>query len=292
MRLTFVITLMAFGLLVPKTLKAQSTISDRAWELTAAQGLWGVFLPDYELGSAGGSPAFHDDLDDVGYFAELKLVRRFLGTRTSFETSAFFGLADSSSDGALTNISVPNPATGAATPFAGARPRLESDVDHYGVDVTLRDIWRTPIGGLAAGCAFSYMAFDQNFDADYGAVQLMREDLNSDFLGGKAVLGWDGCVRGRPSNLDVMIGYYNLDADYRFIGQAVAGADTQSFSRHSTTIETYFTTRTNVRGFQVGWKIGLMYLSDMPVIRHTPAQRAALETDEALTVSGMIELLL
>jgi len=237
MRLAVNFTFVAIGILFASSLHAQSTISDRPWELTSTKGLWAAFLPDYDLGTAGASTAYHDDLEDVGFFTELKLVRRFLGTRTSFETNAFYAFADSSVDAGVAAISVPNPATGAATPFAGDNRRLDSEVDHYGFDVTLRDTWRTRFGGLSAGCAFSYMAFDQDFDVDYGATNLLQEELNTDFRGGKAVFGWDGCFRGRPSNLDLLIGFYDMDADYRFNGQAVAGADAQEFSENSTTID-------------------------------------------------------
>lgn len=292
MRWAIVTLLLAVSCSSAPTVLGQSTISDRSWELTTGHGLWGVFLPDYELGTTGTGTAYQDDLESVGYFTELKLIRRFLWTRTSFETNVFLGLSESSFDGSVTNVSIPNPLTGAANAFAGDRPRMDSDADQYGFDFTLRDTWRTRFGGLSAGCAFSYMAFDQEFDIDYGATQLMGEELDTDFLGGKAVFGWDGCIFGRPSNLDLLIGYYDMDADYQFIGQTIAGSDAQAFSRNATTIESYFTTRATLRGCQVGMKIGGMYISDMPVIRHTPSQRASIDSDDALTLTGMIEILL
>ncbi|MEM1069938.1 MAG: hypothetical protein AAGG48_02045 [Planctomycetota bacterium] len=292
MRLAILTSLLALGCSLGNLLHAQSTISDRPWELTSSHGVWAAFLPDYELGTAAAGPAFQDDLNNVGYITDLKMVRRFLGTRTSFETNAFYALAGSSFDGSVSNISVPDPATGGANPFAGDRRRLDSHVDHYGFDITLRDTWRTRFGGLSAGCAFSYMAFDQDFDIDYGTTQLMEEELNTDFRGGKAVFGWDGRLHGRPSNFDLLIGFYDMDTEYRFIGQAIAGADSQEFSRNATTIETYFTTRCDIRGCQVGWKIGAMYISDMPVIEHTPTQRASINSDDAVTLSGIVEILL
>ncbi|MDG2223798.1 MAG: hypothetical protein P8L85_20635 [Rubripirellula sp.] len=292
MRLAVVFTLLAFGFVGAPAAFAQSTISDRPWELTSTRGAWGIFLPDYDLGDAGGSSAFRDDMDGVGYYSDFKVVRRFLGTRTSFESNMFFGVARLKSEGATGNITVPNPANGAAESFSGGRTKLKSDVNNYGIDLTLRDTWRTRLGGLSAGCSASYMAFDQKFDADYGATQVLREKLYTDYLGGKAVFGWDGCFKGRASNLDLMIGFFDMDADYRFIGQTVPGSDRQKFSKNATTVESYFTTRTFFRGYQIGWKVGAMYISDMPVIRHTASQPASIETEDAVTFSGLIELLL
>ncbi|MDF1844014.1 MAG: hypothetical protein P1U77_21460 [Rubripirellula sp.] len=292
MRLAAVFTLLAFGLVNAPAVFAQSTISDRPWELTSTRGAWGIFLPDYELGENGSSSAFSDDMDGVGYFSDFKVVRRFLGTRTSFESNMFFGVARLKSESAAGSINVPDPATGSVDSFSGTRTKLKSDVNHYGIDLTLRDTWRTRFGGLSAGCSASYMAFDQKFDADYDSIQVLREKLDTDYLGGKAVFGWDGCFKGRASNLDLMIGYFDMDTDYRFIGQAVSGSDRQKFSKNAATVETYFTTRTFFHGYQIGWKVGAMYISDMPVIRHTASQRASIDTEDAVTFSGLIEILL
>lgn len=292
MRLAVVFTLLAFGFVGSPAIFAQSTISDRPWELTSTRGVWGIFLPDYDLGSSGGGSAFHDDSNGVGYYSDFKVVRRFLGTRTSFESNMFFGLARMKSEGPVRDISVPSPVTGSPSNFVGDRTKLISDVNHYGIDLTLRDTWRTRFGGLSAGCSASYMAFDQKFDADYGDTQVLREKLYTDYRGGKAVFGWDGCFKGRASNLDLMIGLFDMDADYRFIGQTVPGSDRQKFSKTATTIESYFTTRTFFRGYQIGWKVGAMYISDMPVVRHNASQRASIETEDAVTLSGLIEILL
>jgi len=298
MRLKTTFYLLAIGLAMMgvslRPAAAQSTVSDQPWEFTAATGFWGAFLPGYEYGAntTSGGPAFQDDLEDLGTFSELKLVRRFLGTRTSFETKAFYAFAEESWDGSTYDISVPAPSTGAANPFAGSRPRLDSEVDHYGFDVALRDTWRTSMGGLSAGCAFSWLTFDQDFAAAYGGAGLLREQLDSDLRGGKAIFGWDGCFRGRPSMLDFGIGFYDMNVDYRFADAFTPATGAVEFSRDSTTVETNFTTRTNFRGYQVGLRMGAMYISDLPVIRHEELAPATLDTDDAVTLTGMVEILL
>jgi hypothetical protein len=293
MRRTIIHALMSASLLITSFVSAQSTISDRELELTSGGGMWTALLPAYELGTnTNGSPAFRDNLDDVGFFGQLKAVRRFLGTRTSFETKTYYAFAESISTTDVIDVDVPNPATGANNLWTGGRTHLRSRIQHYGIDVALRDTWRTRFGGLSAGAAFSYMAFDQNFDVDYGADQLLVEDLDTDFLGGKAIFGWDGCVRSQPSNLDLAIGIYDMDVDYRLLGQSISGFATNELTEYVVTVEPSFTTHTMFRGFRVSWTVGVMYISDMPTIVHAPGSDATLDTDDALTLNTMFEILL
>lgn len=268
------------SLLVTSFVSAQSTISDRELELISSMGMWTVLLPAYELGTnTNGSPAFRDNLDDVGFIGQLKAVRRFLGTRTSFETKTYYAFAESTSTTDVIDVDVPHPATGASNPWTGGRTHLRSQIQHYGIDVALRDTWRTRFGGLSAGAAFSYMAFDQNFDVDYGADQLLVEDLDSDFLGGKAIFGWDGCFRSRPTILDLAIGIYDMDVDYRLLGQSMTGFATNELSKTAVTVEPSFTTHTMFRGYQLGWTMGAMYISDMSTIVHAAgAPRRSIQT--------------
>lgn len=271
------------GILMP-TASGQSTISDKPFELIYGGGLWGVLLPSYQLGTdAGGASAFQDDGDTLGARWELTAIRRFLGTRTSFETSIFYGLAEQDRDGTIADITtLPNPATGINAPQAAGPTRLESDLDHYGTDVLLRDTWRTAWGGLSAGAAFSYLAFDQEFDVSGSGGRLLREDLDSDLLGGKAVVGWDGCLFGRRSKLDLAVGYFDLDVDYRFLGtQAVPGTAIGGLDDTATTFEADFTTYMTFWGFETGLNFAFMYISDLPQIVHAPSVPASLTTDEA-----------
>ena len=281
------------GLCAGSTVRAQSTISDLPWELTSSKGVWGALLPAYELGTnSNGGTAFRDNLDDVGYYGDLKLVRRFLGTRTSFETDGFFAFAESVSKTGIVGVDVPNPSTGASNMLSGNRTHLKSKVDHYGFDIALRDTWRTRYGGLSAGAAFSYMAFDQKFDVNYGPSDLLREKLNTDFRGGKGFVGWDGCLFDRATNLDFAVGIYDMDTDYKFFGQSIGGTLFQELSKTTTTFETTFTTRDTFRGHQLGLTFGVTYLSDLPTIQHNTGTAATLDTDSAVMLTILLELLL
>ena len=280
-------------LLVSGVAQGQSTITDRPFDLVAGSGLWGAFLPDYELGTdAGGGTAFRDSLDDLGYYGDLKAIRRFLGTRTSFEARGFYGHSESSSTASASSVTVTNPMDGSAVLLSGGAARFDGETDHYGYDVGLRDTWRTRFGGLSGGCMFSYMAFDQTFGLGYGGSSLMREELNSDFIGGKGVFGWDGMFCGRPSTLDLAIGFYQLTADYRFQGDAVTGSLTSDIHETPVTLEAVFSNYHRIHSLQLGATFGVTYLGKMPVIEHTDGSRASIGTDDALLVRLMVEILL
>lgn len=277
-----------FSCFIVVAASAQSTISDDPFELSYGSGSWGVLMPSYSYGTdAGGSPAFQDDGDTFGARWQLSAVRRFLGTRTSFETNAFFGWAEANSSG-LGGGNLPDPATGAPIPLAAGSTHLESGLNHYGVDVALRDTWRTRFGGLSAGAGFSYMAFDQDFELELNDVRLVKEELDSDYVGGKAFVGWDGCFAGRRSKLDLTAGYYDLSTDYTNNGTALPNALPEDFA---TTADVEFTTYFSLRGFDTGLTIGAMYISDMPQIIHA-AGPASLTTDDAVFIRAMLQIVL
>src|SRR6056297_2887112 len=97
-----------------QSVSAQSTISDDPFEVTFGYGPMGLLLPSYQTGRkiAGGS-AFRDDGDTLGVMGDLKAVRRFLGTRTSFETRGFYGLALANSTNNPADINANSPIDGA-----------------------------------------------------------------------------------------------------------------------------------------------------------------------------------
>jgi hypothetical protein len=282
-----------FGLFVASPLWGQSTISDRPVEFRVSNGLWGALLPAYQLGTnANAAPAFRDSLDNVGYIGDLQLLRRFLGTRTSFETRGFFAFSESTSKTGLIDIDVPNPASGASNLLTGGRTHLKSKANHYGIDVALRDTWRTQLGGLSGGFAFSYMEFDQKFDADYGTTDLLREKLNTTLLGGKGFVGWDGRIFNCPTNIDLLFGVYNMDADYRFGGQAIAGSLRDDLRKTTATMESTFTTYHDFRRYQFGFHFGFKYFMDMPSIKRAAGSPATPDPEKAFTLRGMIQILL
>ncbi|MDA9934806.1 hypothetical protein N9B88_03460 [Rubripirellula sp.] len=267
----------------------QSTISNRPLELSTGQGLWGAWLPKYARGETlndGGGIV--DDMALAGYHGDLKLVRRFLGTRTSFESRVFYATAESTASGANV-LRLPSLVSGTPEIVSNVDNswRLKSGVENYGFDLSLRDTWVTRFGGLSAGCAFSYIAFDQTFNSTIDNSPLLREELDADYRGGKAFVGWDGCFRGNPANLDLLVGFYDMNADYD------AGSTLQrEMTKNVTTIEANFTTRRDFREIQVGATLGLMYLTDMPMIEHNVNAPVSIGTDDAFTLKFLFEILL
>jgi len=267
----------------------QSTISNRPLELSTGQGLWGAWLPKYAWGETLNNGAgIVDDMDLAGYHGDLKLVRRFLGTRTSFESRVFYATAESTASGANVSL-LPSLTSGApqSVGSVGSTWRLKSDVENYGFDLALRDTWVTRFGGLSAGCAFSYIAFDQTFNSSIDNSPLLREELDADYRGGKAFVGWDGCFRGNPANLDLLVGFYDMNADYD-----ADGTIQSEMTKNVTTIEANFTTRRDFRDIQVGSTLGLMYLTDMPMIEHNVNAPVSIGTADGLTLKFLFEILL
>ena len=274
------------------TTEAQSVVAPRNLDITFGKAFWGTLLPGYELGSdATGDFGVQDDLDSPGVIWEWKGVKRFLDTRTSVEFRGFYGTSWSNQLGNDASVNLPNPISGANIARSGGRSHLSSDLDHYGFDFTMRDTWRTRFGGLSAGMTFSYMAFDQDFDIKYNRVALFSETLDSDFLGGKAVVGWEGSVLGRATTLDLMFGYYDLDVTYEFVGGTVGGSLVEELADHSATIEAKWTTWVPINQWYVGFSLGAMYISDMPKIVHNSGAPVSLITESAGTVSAGIEVL-
>ena len=288
MNRVYIPILLIVGLVVAEV-HGQSTISNSPLEISTGQGLWGAFLPAYELGVD--SNAIRDDMDVVGYHGDLRAVRRFLGTRTSLESRVFYGPAESTTNSGGGSFDVPQPNDGSLVTFSELA-RLRSEVENYGFDLSLRDTWITRFGGLSAGCGLSYIAFDQSFDSTAGPDDLLREELDSDFRGGKAIVGWDGSFCGRPTNIDLLIGFYDMNADYSSQAGSLGPSVSEELSKSVTTIETNFTTRRDFRNIQVGTTVGIMYFSDMPTINHTPGEAVSLGTDDAVTLKFLFEILL
>ncbi len=292
MRHAVVTTFALASLLMAVDVRAQSTITDRPFDLVVGNGVWGAFLPDYELGDgAGGASVLRDDMDGAGYYGDIKAIRRFLGTRTSFEARGFYAYSGSESS-STGNMDVPDPISGGSNLFTAGSSRLSADTNHYGFDIGLRDTWRTRFGGLSGGCYFSYMAFDQTFDVDNGATQLMSEKLDSAYTGGKGFVGWDGCLCGKPSTLDFVVGFYQLRADYEFSGGALPGSYTATMHKTPITLETVFSQYHEFRGFQVGVTFAATYIAQMARIDHNVGAPVTLDSDRGGYIRMMFEILL
>ena len=270
----------------------QSTISDEPFELTYGSGPMGILSPSYRLGTdADGATVYQDDGDTLGGLWKLEAVRRFLGTRTSFETSAFYGYTTANSNGSSLDADIPNPADGSNIAFGPSPTHLINEMNMWGIDVALRDTWRTRFGGLSAGVAFSYMYFDQDFKVDRGSSRIIKEHLDHDYIGGKGFVGWDGCICGRRSKLDLAVGFFDLDVDYQFNGTPdVPGSLMSKLADTATTVEGDFTTYFNMMGYDCGFTFGVLYISEFGQIVHDPLVPASLQTDDAVLITGMVQI--
>ncbi|MEM6689603.1 MAG: hypothetical protein AAF664_09265 [Planctomycetota bacterium] len=269
---------------------AQSTIAPRSLDLTFGKSFWGSMLPGYDLGPDDGD-AFTDDQDSLGAYWELAAIRRVLNTRTSFEARSFFGYSWANQS-ATENVNIINPIGGGTTALSGGAAKLNSDTTHYGFDLAILDTWRTDFGGLSAGLAFSYMAFDQDFDARYAGAGLFEQELDQDFIGGKGILGWEGCLFDRPTSVRASFGYYNLDADYGYEGLQLAGVENLSLADHTATVEVRATRWYQMGDWYTGWTLGGMYIEDFAQIDTVAGTGATLVTDDAATAMAMVEILL
>lgn len=275
------------SLLVADVASAQSPTFREPFEWELGKGPWGIFLPGYALGTdADGNDAFQDDLDDPGFYVQLQAVRRFLHTRTSAEFRGFYGAAGANSTADRTGSSYLDPSSGANVNLGNGRTHLSSDVDHYGFDLALRDTWPFRIGGLSAGMAFSYFAFDQDFDVEFNSARLFNERLESDFLGGKGFVGWDGFLFGRASSIDLGYGYFDVDARYEYDG--AAGDFSMEAGDQTGVVEFSATTRETFNIGLVGLTIGATYIEDMPQIIRDGGT-TAIGNDSAATLTAMVE---
>ncbi len=280
--------------LVATSASGQSTISDKAFEMTYGSGPFGVLLPSYRLGTdAGGETVYQDDGDTFGALWKLEAVRRFLGTRTSFETTAFFGWVEANSVGSSLAANIPNPFDGSNVALGAGQTNMKNQLSLWGVDLALRDTWRTRFGGLSAGAAFSYMSFDQEFKLDRDNSRIVNEDLDNDYIGGKGFVGWDGCIFGHRSKIDLAVGYFDLNVDYGFAGSTtIPGSRANQLADFATTVEGEFTTYFKIRGYDSNFTLGAMYISDFGQIVHDPLVPASLTTDDAVLITGMVQITL
>ena len=278
---------------LPRVGRTQTTISQRPLDITVGNGLWGVFLPEYELGldSVDGIALFNDG-QFFGYQGDFKINRRFLHTRTNVEARAFYGFSESSKSNLVDSLSLEDFGEVPQSPFENGSASLASGLDHYGYDLGLRDTWKTRWGGLSAGCLFSYMVFDQDYEASFNNEQFLREELDSKFIGGKAVFGWDGFLHESPAFFDLALGFYQLRADYS--GEMTRTGDRDESYRYTNpmTIDANFTLHHEVRKVRLSSTVGITHLGEMPLISRAGGEFATIEFEDGLLIKLMFEVLL
>lgn len=282
--LAMAIALFAVAIGAAQPASAQSDVFTDPFEIEFGGGPWGVFLPSYNLGTGTNGPAFQDDLDNPGSILQLKAIRRFLHTRTSMEARTWFAGAGANSLSPEGDFAFLNPANGAAETLTGGRGQISTDTNHYGAEFMLRDTWRTRFGGLSAGMTFTYMAFDQDFEAEFNGARQFEESLDSDFIGGKGFVGWDGYVLGHASRIDLLFGYFDVDGEYDFDGRAISGSRRFEDGEQSATIEINASTRRVFNLGEVGLSVSAMYITDMPSLQQNNGP-VTLGFEEAGTIS-------
>jgi len=293
MRQTLLLIL-AFVVLLNRIGQAQTTITDRPLDVTVGNGLWGVFLPEYQIGSDQASnTALRDNGKSLGYQGDLRLIKRFLDTRTSVEARAFYGFAQSSDTHSFESLTLPDPHGNNDLEFGSGTANLQSNLDHYGYDLGLRDTWRTRFGGVSAGCLFSYMIFDQDFETSHQGTLALSEMLTSEFIGGKAVFGWDGYIAECPSLLDLSLGFYQLRTDYAGSSDRSEGINEDfRYAANPLNIEASFTTFRDVRNVRVATSFAVTHLGKIPYLIRANEQAASIEFDDGLMLRLMFEVLL
>lgn len=291
--------------IITPSANAQSTISDQTWEMSLGKGFWGVLLPSHEharlLVNGGASESvLQSDGDSPGAFWELGAIRRFEGTRTSLEARGFFALALANSNDETNGFSSLDPVGGGSVIVpTTVRTHMDADTYHWGFDIALRDTWRTCVGGLSAGLGLSQMAFNQNFVSEFtptnnagSTIELYDESVDSYYLGGIGFVGWDGYLFNRASNVDLTLGYYNLDSEYE-VNSELVGIDSYQLDRGDTAfkIGADATTRVHLGGHNLGLTLSATYISDITVVNYVAGTGAVLDTDDAVLLNAMVEWL-
>jgi len=130
------------------------------------------------------------------------------------------------------------------------------------------------------------------YQLERNGSRFITENLDTDYIGAKGFVGWDGCFLGRRSKLDLAVGYYDLNVDYQFAGSGgLPVSATDNLSDFATTAEVEFTTYFSLTGYDAGLTFGVMHLSDLPVITRG-GTGASLTTDDAILISAQLEIVL
>ena len=293
--------------------QGQRTSSNRPFEISTGQGAWGAWLPKYVWGCIlddeydeiprsshhipkrylrderrSDEPGIFDKMNLAGYQGDLRIVRRPSWTSTNFEGRVHYATAESTATGSeeiVLPVLVPRAHNQNEGIFSGTW-RLKSEVQNYGFDYLLRDTWNTRFGGLSAGFGYSYLAFDQTFKSTLDNDPPFREELDTDFQGGKAFVGWDGQFRGNSTNLDLVFGFYNMNAKYE------ANFVEREMTKNVPTLEANFATRRDFLDKQIGTTIGIPYLPEMPMIQHNFDAPVSIGTDDSLMLKVLLEIVL
>jgi hypothetical protein len=266
--------------------------------LSATNGLWAPFLPDYEATSivapGGGTILTENLLDDdqsgVGPMAGLSAQYNISNTETYLELKAYVANADSMNADltvndpgpagtvwmpALSGGSFLSTANGQSVDFS-----LDSEVFHHAEYVGVHRRVQLENCLLTIGAGYRHLGFDQDFTLDgrysSGFFGQYREDLESDLDGALFTNGVQRRINGRCYMIESAFGVYRLDANYDgrtyffdsgnnlIFSDQVLGEIGKTITSYDVTVKTecYFH----------GWRVLPMFaftvLSDLPYIEH------------------------
>jgi hypothetical protein len=266
--------------------------------LSATNGLWMPFLPDYEATSivapGGGTVLTENLLDDdqsgIGPMSGLTAQYDIAGTETYLEANAYVANVDSmnadlavSDPGpagtvwmpALSGTTFLSTANGQSVDFS-----LDSEVFHHAEYVGVHRRVQLENCLMTIGAGYRHLGFDQDFTLDgrysSGFFGQYHEDLESDLDGALFTNGIQRRINGRWFKIESAIGVYRLDADYDGrtyfydSGNNLIFSD-QVLSEIGETVTSYdVTVKTECyfQGLRVLPMLAFTILSDLPYIVH------------------------
>jgi hypothetical protein len=266
--------------------------------LSATNGLWAPFLPDYEATSivapGGGTILTENLLDDdqngIGPMAGLSAQYDISNTETYLELKAYVANADSMNADltvndpgpagtvwmpALSGGSFLSTANGQSVDFS-----LDSEVFHHAEYVGVHRRVQLENCLLTIGAGYRHLGFDQDFTLDgrysSGFFGQYREDLESDLDGALFTNGVQRRINGRCYMIESAFGVYRLDANYDGRTYFIDSGNNLIFSDQvlgeiGKTVTSYDVTVKTECYFH-GWRVLPMFaftvLSDLPYIEH------------------------
>lgn len=294
-------------------------------ELFTTHGSWIPVLVDYDAGSivtnGGGTVVqpnlYNNNQADFGFRGGLRGLRSIAGTTKKLEFSvnlAGINTMASSTDtffdpNASTTVWLANLDGNAflATPDGGhATFSLDSDVLHYSEYIGIRNRWDS--ADMEIGFGFSHMGFDQDFSLNAafstGSTGQYIEDLDTDYFGGQIRTSRTRHLLGRNVNIDLNLGLYGMNGDYRGtsifrngVGTIVNTSNrTDTIKKLATTVELNLSVDSNFRGIYIRPGLQFKYISDMVEIEHpqtiTLSEPVRMATDGAFIFGTNLQILL
>lgn len=294
-------------------------------QFNLSAGAWVPVLPDYNAALRGvdanppgpHASIFADDQTDVGAQLTIAGFYHFAPTRTLFESDLqIAGIGSMGSSAVFDDPGVGEtiwfPSLDGNTSLTTAdgesvAMNLDSDLFHVHKYTGLRDRFSLNwlgLGDITIGCGFSWMLFDQDFQADAqfgdGRRGQYIEDLDTNFLGGEFRGTLRQSIFGHTCYFDARYGIYEMDAEYYGVSTAHDAGGTLTNETHfstgltktTSTVDLAVRTDLYVGGWLVRPTIGFKYFDDMAQIDHPTgigSGGTSISTDNAYIFNGSLE---